>query len=188
MNIIQKPSPNFKVGRSGYKPEMIVLHIMAGSLTGTDSWFADPTSQVSANYGIGFNGEVHQYVKDENTAWAQGRVVSPTFKLYKPGVNPNLYCLSIEHEGNDLSIVHESQISATVELVKALTSKWGIPIDRDHIIGHYQIFSQKPNCPATDKSIIDRIVRQAQGTEETVSIQVKKSQVERVLNFIKTLI
>lgn len=187
MQIIQKPSPNFKAGRSGYKPEIIVLHVMAGSLAGTDSWFATPTSQVSANYGIGFNGEIHQYVKDEDTAWAQGRVVNPTFTLYKPSVNPNLYCLSIEHEGQDLSVVHEAQISASVELIKALASKWNIPIDRDHIIGHYQIGAYKPNCPATDKSIIDRIVRQAQGPEEMVSIKVKKSQVDRVLKFISTL-
>ncbi len=164
MNIIQKPTPNFKVGRSGYKPEIIVLHIMAGSLAGTDSWFANPISQVSANYGIGFTGEIHQYVKEEDTAWAQGRVLAPSAKLLKPGINPNLYCLSIEHEGYDLSIVQEAQISASVELIKEIAARWSIPIDRDHIIGHYEIFLGKPNCPATNKAIIDTIIKRAQGT------------------------
>ncbi len=161
MNIIQKPSPNFKVGRGEYKPEIIVLHIMAGSLSGTDDWFSKEVSQVSANYGVGLNGEIHQYVKDEDTAWAQGKVDSPSFKLYKPGINPNLYCLSIEHEGMDLSIVRQSQIDASVALIRALATKWSIPLDRDHIIGHYQIGAYKPNCPATNKSIIDTMIRQA---------------------------
>src|SRR3990167_11456499 len=98
--IIQKPSPNFTKGRgSYYKPELIVLHIMVGSLSGTDSWFTSSISKVSSHYGIGFNGEVHQYVKEEDTAWTQGIVNNPSFKLYKQGVNPNTYCLSIEHEG-----------------------------------------------------------------------------------------
>lgn len=179
--IIQKPSPNFAVGRKGYKPEIIVLHIMAGSLSGTDSWFASNASQVSANYGVGFNGEIHQYVKDEDTAWAQGRVDRPSFSLFKPNINPNLYCLSIEHEGQDLSIIHEAQINATVGLIRSLASKWNIPIDREHIIGHYQIYSLKPNCPSTDKSIIDRIVKQAQEESEKDKI---KTEIKRLVDLL----
>jgi N-acetyl-anhydromuramyl-L-alanine amidase AmpD len=41
---------------------------MDGTLAGTDAWFTNPASQVSAQYGIGKNGEVHQYVKEEDTA------------------------------------------------------------------------------------------------------------------------
>jgi N-acetylmuramoyl-L-alanine amidase len=72
MNIKQIPSPNFVVGRGSQKPEIIVIHIMAGTLIGTDSHFSSPFSQVSTHYGIGFNGEVHQYVKEEDTAWGNG--------------------------------------------------------------------------------------------------------------------
>lgn len=184
MNIIQKTTPNFRVGRSGYKPELIVLHIMAGSLLGTDNWFSNPISQVSSNYGVGFTGEIHQYVKDEDTAWAQGRVDNPTFRLYKPGINPNLYCLSIEHEGQDLSKGPEAQIKATVELIKSLASKWNIPIDRDHIIGHYQIGAYKPNCPAIDKTIIDRIVKEASGSVVVLDKAEIKEQIKRLLDLI----
>lgn len=166
--IIQKPSPNFYKGRNGYKPEIIVLHIMDGSLTGTDSWFASPTSQASSHYGVGFNGEVHQYVAEENGAWTQGPHEGATFKLFKPNVNPNYYCLSIEHEGTDLSKAPDAQINASVSLIQAMATRWSIPIDRDHVIGHYEVDPhRKPNCPATDKSIIDRIVKLAQGTSLT---------------------
>jgi len=180
--IINKFSPNFTAGRKGYVPEIIVLHVIDGSQVSCDSWFANPISQVSANYSIGFTGEIHQYVKDEDTAWAQGRVTNPTFSLYKPNVNPNLYCLSIEHEGTDLSIVHEAQINASAELIRSLAGKWNIPIDRDHIIGHYQIFAGKPNCPATDKSIIDRIVRQAQEPTPPIDREKTKAEIIRLTN------
>lgn len=167
--IYQKTSPNFSIDRSGYKPEIIVLHIMDGTLSGTDGWFADPLSQVSSHYGIGFSGEIHQYVKDDNTAWTQGLHNGATFKLHKPGVNPNLYCLSIEHEGSDLSIAPQTQLDASVALIKVLCSKWNIPIDREHIIGHYEVDPfRKPFCPSSDKSIIDRIVKMAQQATEVI--------------------
>lgn len=189
INIIKKPCNNFKVGRGGYKPEIIVLHIMAGSLAGTDDWFLNSSGSaaVSANYGIGFKGEVHQYVKDEDTAWAQGKVNNPSFKLYKPGVSPNLYCLSIEHEGTDLSVIHEAQIAASVELIKTLSKKWNIPIDRQHIIGHYEISSSKPNCPATNKKVIDMIIDRA-NEEDVPSPTLDKTKIKQAINILESLL
>jgi len=188
MNIIKKFSPNFKKGRNGYKPEIIVIHIMDGSLIGTDAWFANPRSEVSSHYGIGYKGEVHQYVADEDTAWANGRVNNPTFKLYKDGVKPNLYTLSIEHEGNDLTRASEVQLQSSVELIRTLMTKYSIPCDRDHLIGHYQIYALKPNCPSKDKKIIDTILDRVKNSmDEIVQLPVKKSLVGKVLEFIKSL-
>lgn len=188
--IIQKPSPN-KGLRGNYKPELIVIHIMAGSLSGTDNWFSSTVSQVSAHYGIGLTGEIHQYVQESEVAWANGRVNNPTAKLLKPGINPNLYTISIENEGFDLSKNPEVQLDTCANLVKEICGRYNIPIDRDHIIGHYEIFSLKPNCPATDKSVIDKIILkakpQSKPQEEFVCIPIKKSFVDIVLNFIKTL-
>lgn len=194
MNIIQKSSPNFKIGRNGYTPQIICLHIMSGSLAGTDSWFATTTSQVSSHYGVGLNGEIHQYVDESNTAWTQGLKVPPinrpTFKLYKEASNPNNYCISIEHEGQDLSKAPIEQLNASVELIKAIAGRYGIPIDRDHVIGHYEVDPvRKPNCPATDKTIIDRIIAMAlpDKVDPIVKIDCPQSKVEKVLAFIKTL-
>lgn len=72
--IIWKGSPNFIRGRGGYRPEAVVIHIMAGTLVGTDAHFANPASQVSAHYGIGKQGQIHQYVKEEDTAFHVGTV------------------------------------------------------------------------------------------------------------------
>ena len=162
MNIVKKLSPNFGE-RNGYKIELIVVHIMAGTLAGTDDWFSKSISQVSANYGVGKNEEIHQYVLDENKAWANGIINKPNFKLFKPNVNPNLYTLSIECEGYDLKDAPETQIKAICELLTYLCDKHAIPKDREHIIAHYQIDSvRKINCPSTDKSILDLIVARLQ--------------------------
>lgn len=166
MNIIQKKSPNFWQGRKGYRPEVVVIHIMDGTLAGTDSWFANPASQVSAHFGIGKNGEAHQYVKEEDTAWHAGRIDAPSWKLIKPSsVNPNLYTIGIEHEGKPGDAWTDAMKQSSAELIREICTRWQIPIDRDHIIGHYQIFSKKPNCPATDKKIIDELIAMAKGQQ-----------------------
>ncbi len=155
----QELSPNFTNKRGQYKPEIVVIHIMAGSLAGTVAWFKNPASQVSSHYGVGLNGEVVQFVKEEDTAWANGRVNNPTSKIVKEkGGNPNNYSISIEHEGYDLSKAPQSQIDASKELIKDICERNGIPLDRDHVIGHYEIYSLKPNCPSTDKTIIDKLI------------------------------
>lgn len=214
MNIIQKSTPNFRVGRGNQKPEIVVIHIMAGSLAGTDSWFASPKSGVSSNYGVGLNGEIHQYVADENMAWANGIINNPTFKLLKAGVNPNLYTLSIENEGQDLGKAPEAQLNALAGLVASLMTRWNIPCDRDHLIGHYQVDGvKKINCPSPDHTVIDKLLVRVQSlmnvdetvqisvpksklndilnyinnTEEIVQIGVQKSKVDKVLNYIKTI-
>lgn len=162
MTIIEKPSPNFTAGRGAFKPEIVVLHIMAGTLLGTDDWFSRPISQVSAQYGVGKTGEIHRYVQEANQAWHAGVVLNPSFKLYKPGVNPNAYSIGIEHEGNDLFIEGTTaQLAASAALIADICKRWNIPIDRDHIIGHYQVTTGKPNCPAVNKTIVDTLVHMA---------------------------
>lgn len=156
--IIQKPSPNFS-SRKGYTPIAIVLHTMAGSLRGTDYWFANPNSQVSSHYGIGNNGEIHQYVQENNSAWANGRVKNPRWKLIKPGINPNLYTISIEHEGYDLFKAPQTLKFVSGAMIRDICVRYSIPMDREHIIGHYEIFSGKPYCPASDKGVIDELIK-----------------------------
>lgn len=183
--ILQKKSYNFSTGRNGYKPEAIVIHIMDGTLSGTDSWFGDTTSQVSAHYGIGKNGEVHQYVQEADTAWHAGRVDSPTWSQIKQSVNPNLYTIGIEHEGKSNDVWPEAQKQASVALIRDICQRWGIPIDRDHIIGHYQIFSRKPNCPAANKAILDELVALAARKLAIPSIMDGLKKIDEGLSIIR---
>lgn len=164
-------SPNFTKGRKGQKPIGVCLHIGEGSLNSITSWFKDPNSGVSAHYGIGKNGEVRQFVLEENTAWHSGIRNKPTWR-YTPGsnVNTNSVLIGIEHEGYYRDVWTEKMKKASAQLVYEICTRWGIPINRDFIIGHYQIDNvRRKNCPAANKGIIDEIV------ELAIKIAVKNS-------------
>lgn len=140
-------TPNFTPGRQGRAPIAICNHITAGAYPGCLTWMQNPDAEASAHYLVTKAGKILQLVKDEDMAWANGKANKPTWPLYD-GTNPNLYTLSIEHEALAGEGLTEEQYQATLWLHAKLVKRWGIPIDRDHIIGHYQIDSvNRPNCP-----------------------------------------
>ena len=156
------PSPNKTVGRRGYRPEAIVIHIMEGSLAGTDSWFRSRASNVSAHYGIGKGGEIHQYVREVDAAWHAGRKTSDaTWQLLKPNMNPNYYTVGIEHEGFGDDRWPAAMYEASAALIKEISHRWDIPIDRKHIIGHREINTNK-TCPGSQVSI-RKLLRMVKG-------------------------
>lgn len=79
-------SPNHYNGRNGYTISHITLHIMVGTLVGTDSVFQH-SGGASAHYGIGGNGEIHQYVSESDGSWSDANHAS------------NNSTVSIEHQG-----------------------------------------------------------------------------------------
>lgn len=188
INITKKQTNNWSE-RQGYIPEIVVVHISAGSLTSMDNWFATPGSQASAHYGVGKDGKtVNQYVDESKMAWANGRVNNPSFTLYKPGVNPNLYTISIENEGQDLAQAPEAQLSLLCELITDICKRHKIPMNRDHIIGHFQIDSlNRPYCPSPDHSVMDKIVSRLETTEQMVPVMCPISKVEIIKQIINLI-
>ena len=161
---------NFKPGRATntltgkpFRPFAIVIHVMEGSLYGTDAFFAQERAKPSsAHYGIGRSWEnrsdpnaecsIHQYVKEEHAAYHAGieahPKVPPTWKLYRPGSNPNDYTIGIEHEGFALTTWTPQLYRASSRLIEDIAHRWNIPLDRDHIVGHREIDPvRKGNCP-----------------------------------------
>jgi len=143
--------PDGTHGRNSYGPIAVVLHIAQGTLAGCDAWFNSPNNLGSStHYCIGKNGAIHQYVSEQDAAWGNGQVRKPTWPHLIEGVNPNLYTISIEHEGNTGEPWTEPTFQADLWLLQRITQQWKIPIDRDHIIGHYRIDSvTRANCPGT---------------------------------------
>ena len=65
-------SGNYQKGRSGYKVCKITPHQMAGKLTGTQcavNIFGKPGRKASANYCIGYQGDIVCNVEEENRAY-----------------------------------------------------------------------------------------------------------------------
>ena len=162
---------NFRKGRPApYRPEAIVVHIIVGSLGSADQHFHDPDAQVSAHYGVGKSGEVHQYVDESDTAFHAGIVVRPTWKLIKPEVSPNYYTIGIEHEGmpGRDDAWPQTQLSTSAALIGEVACRWSIPLDRDHIIGHREIRSSK-TCPGDWINLDDLIALVADAGSTDVS-------------------
>jgi len=162
--------------RDGNVPVIIVNHISEGSAISCINWFTTPNNKVSStHFLVGKDGSIYQFVPIEEMAWGNGLksegVRSSKLKIIKErGVNPNLYSVSIEHEG----IYHETkgaltkeQLDATIWLhryiINYVKKKYGIAIapDRTHILGHYEIDPiRKPLCPGEKfpfQAIIDAL-------------------------------
>lgn len=147
MNIIWNPSPNYTSGRRNRNIIAIVDHITAGSYPGCLSWLCNTAAKSSAHYLITKTGQVYQLVREADTAWHAGIVNKPSWKLHD-GTNPNFRTIGIEHECLSGGQLTEPQYQATLQLHKELCEKYNIPIDRNHIIGHYEINSvDRPGCP-----------------------------------------
>ena len=174
---LESTCPNRWVGRNGRKPNIIVCHVTEGYYNGAISWFQNTKAQASSHFIVGSNGQIAQMVSFANTAWCNGDMYLPTSKIVKAKgsqENPNLYSISIEHEGfsykERYGALTEAQFQATLycckEAIKYMRSIGSdFTIDRDHIIGHYEINSvNKINCPAPNGKNFpfDRLIKELQ--------------------------
>lgn len=157
MKIKQIPSPNFWKGHR--KRIAVVLHTSGGTLKSMDSWFSNKDSQVSAHYGIGLNGEIHQYVQEKDSSWAVGVIIKPTWKILIKGINPNLDTISVEHAIYKTNPWTEKMKESSARLTRAICKRNKIPITRENIISHYEIDNQKPNITLQVDDIFKRVTR-----------------------------
>ncbi|HEY1486074.1 MAG TPA: N-acetylmuramoyl-L-alanine amidase [Micromonosporaceae bacterium] len=106
----------------------IVLHDTESSYDSTVNEFTDSAAYVSANYVVrSADGHVTQMVPDQDIAWHAGNWYV------------NMHSIGIEQEGYAISGATwftEQLYHSTATLVKYLSAKYDIPLDRQHIIGH----------------------------------------------------
>ncbi len=116
--------------------QYIVVHTMQGSYAGSISWFQNPTSDVSAHFCMrAEDGEITQMVHLADRAWHVG--------------NSNSLAIGIEHEGfvDDASWYTWAMYARSAELARWLADHHGLPLDRDHIVGHVELPSQTHTDP-----------------------------------------
>jgi N-acetylmuramoyl-L-alanine amidase len=156
------PTPNSIPGREGHRPLAVVVHTNVGSWRGTLDWFSRPESEASAHYLVGLDGRVAQLVDEGDTARHAGRVLDPTAAIVRErDVNPNLFTVGIEFEdaGRPFDVERPlAQYDAGARIVAGICARWSIPIDRDHVIGHREVFAAK-ECPGNLD--VDRLVAEA---------------------------
>jgi N-acetyl-anhydromuramyl-L-alanine amidase AmpD len=113
----------------------VVIHVNEGSFLGTVSWLRNPEAHASANFVVGRAGEVQELVPLHDIAWQAGNWAY------------NLRSVGIENEGvtNSPSGFTKAEYRSSARLAGVIARRSLIPIDRRHIIGHYQV--PDPNDP-----------------------------------------
>ncbi len=114
----------------------IIIHTIEGTARGCVSWFRNPKSKVSAHYVIDFDGNITQMVRDRDVAWHAGTR------------EHNQHGIGIEHEGYAKKDGWTpEQMKASADLSRWLCKRYGIPIDRKHILGHNEIAPKRKSDP-----------------------------------------
>jgi N-acetyl-anhydromuramyl-L-alanine amidase AmpD len=113
----------------------IVIHVSEGSFLGTVSWLRDPRAHSSANFVVGRDGKVQQLVPLHDIAWHAGNWAY------------NVRSVGIENVGftDDPAGFTTPEYRASARLAAVIARRSLIPVDRRHIIGHYQV--PNPNDP-----------------------------------------
>jgi hypothetical protein len=92
----------------------VVVHIMAGTLAGTDSWFRNPKAQASSHFGTGKAGALYQWVDTKDRAWAQA--------------GGNRDWLSVENEGQGGDTLTDAQVTRCAEVLAWAHKVHGVPL------------------------------------------------------------
>lgn len=164
MDIKRYSSPNRFLGRKGWVPDMIVLHNTGGTkISSAHYWFLDPSSQVSAHYLVGLDGEIRQYVSLSDGAWCNGTSSDKSKRSWYGNAksnlvrsrkqNCNLYSISVECVGRCGDPLTEAQLKAVTELVGRIREEvlaiYGkeLSVDADHLVRHCDVNPKgKPDC------------------------------------------
>jgi hypothetical protein len=160
-----RPVPNETPGgMTAY--EFLVLHIMQGTLGGTDSWFHNTASRVSSHFGVGKDGTVYQWVDTADRAWAQAA--------------GNPVGISIEHEGSVPDSLTPQQIAADSAILAWVHQTHGIPLQvtddpvaGSGVCGHSTGALHKwghPFCPG--QAILDQRQQIVDGATQLLSLPV----------------
>ena len=113
--------------------DKVVVHVAQGSYSGTLSYFNDAGTCCSSHYTVSRYGAVGQSVYEQDIAYHAGHY--PTNKT----------SIGIEHAGyvGDASSFTDAMYRSSAKLTAYVAKKYGVPLDRGHIIGHNQV----PGCP-----------------------------------------
>lgn len=124
---ISAHSSNFS-RRSGRRIDRIVIHTIEGPESSAIHWFQNRRANVSAHYIVSHSGRITQMVREQDVAWHAGTS------------NMNGRSIGIENEGYaSRNRWTNAQYQKLAELTRSLCQRYGIPMDRRHIVGHSEV-------------------------------------------------
>lgn len=129
LRVLIKHTPNMTdTNRTAKTINDIVIHDTEGRFLSSIHALQNPHVDGSAHFVVSRAGQIVQLVPVTDVAWHSGNNWW------------NLHSIGIEHEGwAGKRAYTEAEYRASAKLVAYLAHRWSIPIDRKHIIGHYQV-------------------------------------------------
>ncbi|MGY5045425.1 N-acetylmuramoyl-L-alanine amidase [Streptomyces sp. 900105755] len=112
---------------NGIRIDSIVIHDTESSYASAIATFQAPGGSASHYVMRSADGTVTQMVPTKDLAFHAGNY------------STNMHSIGIEHEGyaaHGATWYTEAQYEATAELVTYLADRFGIPLDRQHVLGH----------------------------------------------------
>ncbi|MEU2225078.1 N-acetylmuramoyl-L-alanine amidase [Streptomyces sp. NPDC018347] len=112
-----------------YRVDRVVVHVTQGGYASAVRAFQDPEHGAAAHYVVRRDGRVTQLVRELDVAFHAGN------RQY------NERSVGIEHEGfvEDASSFTDALYAASARLTAAVCGRYGIPVDREHLIGHVEV-------------------------------------------------
>ncbi|MFJ8109224.1 N-acetylmuramoyl-L-alanine amidase [Streptomyces sp. NPDC096132] len=110
--------------------DRVVIHVTQTDYAKALSIFQNPKKKVSAHYVVrSADGHVAQCVRESDIAWHAGNW------------DYNTRSVGIEHEGwvDRPASFTEAMYEQSARLTASVCERYGIPRDRAHIIGHYEV-------------------------------------------------
>ncbi|MGW9023394.1 N-acetylmuramoyl-L-alanine amidase [Streptomyces sp. NPDC055722] len=110
--------------------DLVVIHVTQATYPNTLGIFQNPRKHVSAHYVVrSVDGHIAQCVREHDIAWHAGNWPY------------NTRSIGIEHEGwvDRPGYFTNSLYEESARLTAAICTRHGIPKDRAHIIGHYEV-------------------------------------------------
>ncbi|MEU3985072.1 N-acetylmuramoyl-L-alanine amidase [Streptomyces sp. NPDC026672] len=119
-----------------YRIDRVVVHVTQGGYDSAVKVFQDPGHGAAAHYIVRQDGRVTQLIRELDVAFHAGN------REY------NERSVGIEHVGfvEKASSFTDAMYAASARLTAAICKRYGIPVDREHVIGH----SQVPGTDHTD--------------------------------------
>lgn len=113
------------------KIDYIIVHDTEGSYDAAISTFQNPASYVSANYVLrSSDGAVTEMVRPQDVSWGAADWYI------------NMHAINIENEGfaaQGRTWYTGAMYRSLATLVRYLAARYGIPLDREHILGHEDV-------------------------------------------------
>lgn len=165
-------------------PRAIVLHTPeepADDYESTPHYFAMPGVAAGTHYYLDNDGDIYQMLEESECPYANGNRggVNRTWKgqvdQWPPwatqGVTLNGQTISIEMEGYAASIGKtwtDAMHKSLVAWIHNVAARYGIPLDRDHIIGHFEVATDRVDPGSTFPW--DRLMRDLQEDDMPIDI------------------